>query len=312
MPGWHTQRGRLLRRSAAHEAAFCYPALLRQVFRWCARTNQARPRLALSATGLQRGPVMSAIATLGRPPRWRVGEGLPWSRPAGRGPAPARLRNVTVLSTGKRSPAKEAAVVRKRPDAYWGGFGRRRTPGSTPGPCRGSGGTPRRWSRRHRPWSGPTRPPLGRTIRDLLTSRSAVKHTACAAVGAYRGAAAGRRRQRARRGQVAGYFGAFFLRSAQEAFIRSDTASFSVAVIGRRFLVGLASDAVSATGSRGVRVRAPPGPVLARPLDGDRRSVAGHVPPDGAESAPGARISSRVSVVEASRWVGAWTPVNIW
>ena len=35
---------------------------------------------------------------------------------------------------------------------------------------------------------------------DLLTSRSAVKHTACAAVGAYRGAAAGRRRQRARRG----------------------------------------------------------------------------------------------------------------
>ena len=65
-----------------------------------------------------------------------------------------------------------------------------------------------------------------------------------------------------------------------------------------------------------VGVRAPPGPVLARPLDGDRRSVAGHVPPDGAESAPGARISSRVSVIEASRWVvawtRAWTPVNIW
>ena len=89
---------------------------------------------------------------------------------------------------------------------------------------------------------------VGRITGDLLTSRSAVKHTACAAVGAYRGAAAGRRRQRARRGQAAGYFAAFFLRSAQEAFIRSDTASFSLAVIGRRFLVGLASDAVSGTG----------------------------------------------------------------
>ena len=33
--------------------------------------------------------------------------------------------------------------------------------------------------------------------------------------GAYRGAAAGRRRQRARRDQAAGYFAAFFLRSAQ-------------------------------------------------------------------------------------------------
>ena len=89
---------------------------------------------------------------------------------------------------------------------------------------------------------------MGLISGDLLTSRSAVKHTACAAVGAYRGAAAGRRRQRARRGQAAGYFAAFFLRSAQEAFIRSDTASFSLAVIGRRFLVGLASDAVSGTG----------------------------------------------------------------
>ena len=46
----------------------------------------------------------------------------------------------------------------------------------------------------------------------------------------------------------AGYFAAFFLRSAQEAVIRSETAIFSSAVIGRRFLVGLASDAVSATG----------------------------------------------------------------
>ena len=46
----------------------------------------------------------------------------------------------------------------------------------------------------------------------------------------------------------AGYLAAFFLRAAQEAFIRSDTASFSLAVIGRRFLVGVASDAVSATG----------------------------------------------------------------
>ena len=45
-----------------------------------------------------------------------------------------------------------------------------------------------------------------------------------------------------------GYFAAFFLRSAQEAVIRSETAFFSSAVIGRRFLVGLASDAVSATG----------------------------------------------------------------
>ena len=46
----------------------------------------------------------------------------------------------------------------------------------------------------------------------------------------------------------AGYFAAFFLRSAQEAVIRSETAFFSSAVIGRRFLVGLASGAVSATG----------------------------------------------------------------
>ena len=46
----------------------------------------------------------------------------------------------------------------------------------------------------------------------------------------------------------AGYFAAVFLRSAQEAVIRSETAFFSSAVIGRRFLVGLASDAVSATG----------------------------------------------------------------
>ena len=46
----------------------------------------------------------------------------------------------------------------------------------------------------------------------------------------------------------AGYFAAFFLRSAQEAVIRTETAFFSSAVIGRRFLVGLASDAVSATG----------------------------------------------------------------
>ena len=45
----------------------------------------------------------------------------------------------------------------------------------------------------------------------------------------------------------AGYFAAFFLRSAQEAVIRSETAFFSSAVIGRRFLVGLASDA-AATG----------------------------------------------------------------
>ena len=89
---------------------------------------------------------------------------------------------------------------------------------------------------------------LGLMSGDLLTSRSAVRHTACAAVGAYRGADAGRRRQRARRDQAAGYFAAFFLRSAQEAFIRSDTASFSLAVIGRRFLVGLASDVVSGTG----------------------------------------------------------------
>ena len=47
---------------------------------------------------------------------------------------------------------------------------------------------------------------------------------------------------------AAGYCAAFFLRAAQEAFIRSDTASFSSAVIGRRFLAGVASDAVSATG----------------------------------------------------------------
>ena len=51
-----------------------------------------------------------------------------------------------------------------------------------------------------------------------------------------------------RRRRAAGYVAAFFLRAAQEAFIRSDTASFSLAVIGRRFLAGVASDAVSATG----------------------------------------------------------------
>ena len=53
----------------------------------------------------------------------------------------------------------------------------------------------------------------------------------------------------------AGYLAAFFLRAAQEAFIRSDTASFSLAVIGRRFLVGVASDAVSATGVAAAAVR---------------------------------------------------------
>ena len=65
------------------------------------------------------------------------------------------------------------------------------------------------------------------------------RHTARADAGAY----PERRRRRA-----AGYFAAFFLRAAQEAFIRSDTASCSLAVIGRRFLAGVASDAVSATG----------------------------------------------------------------
>ena len=67
------------------------------------------------------------------------------------------------------------------------------------------------------------------------------------------GRSAVRRIHRPRTGHVlvaapAGYFAAFFLRSAQEAVIRSETAFFSSAVIGRRFLVGLASDAVSATG----------------------------------------------------------------
>ena len=65
------------------------------------------------------------------------------------------------------------------------------------------------------------------------------RHTAGADAGAY---------PESRRRPAAGYFAAFFLRAAQEAFIRSDTASFSLAVIGRRFLVGVASDAVSATG----------------------------------------------------------------
>ena len=67
------------------------------------------------------------------------------------------------------------------------------------------------------------------------------------------GRSAVRRIHRPRTGHVlvvapAGYFAAFFLRSAQEAVIRSEAAFFSSAVIGRRFLVGLASDAVSATG----------------------------------------------------------------
>ena len=54
-------------------------------------------------------------------------------------------------------------------------------------------------------------------------------------------------------------------------------------------------------GSRGVRVRGPPGQSSARPLDDDLRSVAGHVPPDGARSAwsthpwnaPGHGLSSK-------------------
>ena len=65
------------------------------------------------------------------------------------------------------------------------------------------------------------------------------RHTARADAGAY---------PESRRRRAAGYFAAFFLRAAQEAFIRSDTASFSLAVIGRRFLAGVAADAVSATG----------------------------------------------------------------
>ena len=65
------------------------------------------------------------------------------------------------------------------------------------------------------------------------------RHTARADAGAY---------PESRWRRAAGYFAAFFLRAAQEAFIRSDTASFSLAVIGRRFLVGVASDAVSAAG----------------------------------------------------------------
>ena len=60
------------------------------------------------------------------------------------------------------------------------------------------------------------------------------------------GAAAGRLRQRTSRSPATGYCAAVFLRSAQWAFIRSETAFFSLAVIGRRFLVGVASDAVSA------------------------------------------------------------------
>ena len=74
------------------------------------------------------------------------------------------------------------------------------------------------------------------------------------------GRSAVRRIHRPRTGHVlvaapAGYFAAFFLRSAQEAFIRSDTAFFSSAVIGRRFLVGLASGGVSATGVAAAAVR---------------------------------------------------------
>ena len=63
------------------------------------------------------------------------------------------------------------------------------------------------------------------------------------------------RQSESRSQPAAGYFAALFLRAAQEAFIRSDTASFSLAVIGRRFLVGVASDAVSATGVAAAAVR---------------------------------------------------------
>ena len=56
----------------------------------------------------------------------------------------------------------------------------------------------------------------GRISGDLLTSPDLlVRHTARADAGACRGAAAGRRRHVPRRGQAAGYFAAFFLRSAQ-------------------------------------------------------------------------------------------------
>ena len=74
---------------------------------------------------------------------------------------------------------------------------------------------------------------------DTASIRRSERHTARADAGAY---------PESRRRRAAGYFAAFFLRAAQEAFIRSDTASFSLAVIGRRFLTGVASDAVSATG----------------------------------------------------------------
>ena len=67
------------------------------------------------------------------------------------------------------------------------------------------------------------------------------------------GRSAVRRIHRPRTGHVlvaapAGLLRGFLSALGQEAVIRSETAFFSSAVIGRRFLVGLASDAVSATG----------------------------------------------------------------
>ena len=109
--------------------------------------------------------------------------------------------------------------------------GRRRTTSSASASSRGSRGLR----------VDPRASVLCRITRDLLTSRS----------GGHKGTPPAQTRglyPERRRRPAAGYFAAFFLRAAQEAFIRSDTASFSLAVIGRRFLVGVASDAVSATG----------------------------------------------------------------
>ena len=153
-------------------------------------------------------------------------------------PLPATRLSSTLLNLGARGfPPPVAAKPRPRAAGIVGQLPRVR--GRTPGLPRG-GDEQRSLPRRARLPRWHTA--VGLISGDLLTSRSGgQKGTPPAQMrGPIRRAAGG--------GGAAGYVAAFFLRAAQEAFIRADTASFSLAVIGRRFLAGVASDAVSAAG----------------------------------------------------------------
>ena len=68
---------------------------------------------------------------------------------------PPRRQVVDLLQ--RLALARAPQVVHVRPPTARADHAPRRTPGSTLDPRRGSGGTPGRWSRRHRHWSGPPR-----------------------------------------------------------------------------------------------------------------------------------------------------------